>query len=56
MCFFVYLFSPSHSKRERDTMEAKSVYEFEAPLLDGTVKKLSDYKGKALLIVNAAPM
>jgi glutathione peroxidase len=34
--------------------EAMSVYNFSAKLNDGEVKKLSDYQGKVLLIVNTA--
>ena len=32
----------------------KSVHDFSAKTIDGTEKKLSDYKGKTLLVVNVA--
>lgn len=35
-------------------MSAESIYEFEAKDIDGSIKKISDYKGKVLLIVNTA--
>ena len=31
-----------------------SIYQFEAELLDGKNKRLADYEGKVLLIVNTA--
>ena len=31
-----------------------NIYQFEAELLDGKVKQISDYDGKVLLIVNTA--
>ena len=34
--------------------QMSTVYDFEAKLIDGKVKKLSEYKGKALLLVNVA--
>ena len=33
---------------------AKNIYEFEAKLANGEIKKMSDYQGKTLLIVNVA--
>jgi glutathione peroxidase len=33
---------------------AETVYEFSAPLLDGRIVSLSEFKGRALLIVNTA--
>jgi glutathione peroxidase len=33
---------------------AKNIYEFEAKLANGQTKKMSDYQGKTLLIVNVA--
>src|SRR5580692_6283626 len=33
---------------------AKSVYQFEAKTIDGKAKKLADYEGKVVLIVNVA--
>ena len=35
-------------------MPNESIYDFEAKDIDGTIKKLSEYKGKALLVVNTA--
>ena len=35
-------------------MTAKSIYDFEAKTIDGDVKSLADYRGKALLVVNTA--
>uniref|UniRef100_A0A7N8X098 Glutathione peroxidase n=1 Tax=Mastacembelus armatus TaxID=205130 RepID=A0A7N8X098_9TELE len=36
------------------SMSDKSIYNFSAETLDGQLVPLSDYKGKALLIVNVA--
>lgn len=35
-------------------MPNESIYDFEAKDIDGTTKKLSEYKGNALLVVNTA--
>jgi glutathione peroxidase len=35
-------------------MPAKSIHEFSAKTIDGTEKPLSDYRGKALVVVNVA--
>lgn len=35
-------------------MSNESIYDFEAKDIDGTMKKLSEYKGNALLVVNTA--
>lgn len=39
-----------------DPTTAKSIYEFKAELLDGTVQDMSEYKGKVLLIENVATL
>ena len=47
-------------KQETDPMQAEKnagrVYEFEMRTIDGKPKKLSDYRGSALLIVNTASL
>jgi glutathione peroxidase len=47
-------------KQEHNTMESEKtagrVYEFEMKTIDGKPKKLSDYKGHPLLIVNTASL
>lgn len=40
----------------QDPSTAKSVYEFKAELLDGSVQEMSEYKGKVLLIENVATL
>ncbi len=35
-------------------MTNESIYDFEARDIDGTIRKLSEYKGEALLVVNTA--
>lgn len=47
-------------KQERDPMQAEKtagrIYDFEMKTTDGKTRKLSDYKGKAVLIVNTASL
>jgi glutathione peroxidase len=46
----------SQSCREESIPESRltTLYDFSAPLLDGTPKSLADYRGKVVLIVNVA--
>ena len=57
---FFALGSAFAKKQERDPMQADKtagrVYEFEMKTIDGKPKKLSDYKGHPLLIVNVASL
>ena len=39
---------------QADTVASSSVYDFTVKTIDGQDKKLGDYKGKVLLIVNTA--
>jgi glutathione peroxidase len=49
-----------HKKEEHNPMQSEKtagkVYEFEMKSIDGKPKKLSDYKGRPLLIVNTASL
>jgi glutathione peroxidase len=49
-----------HKKQEVDPMQAEKtagkIYEFEMKTIDGKPRKLSDYKGHPLLIVNTASL
>ncbi len=49
-----------HKKERPDPMQSEKtagkIYEFEMKTIDGTMKKLSDYNGRPLLIVNTASL
>ncbi len=44
----------AHSATPKTVMKADKMFELTVKTIDGTEKKLADYKGKALLIVNTA--